>query len=94
MLDSTAQLTPMDLKELERDLRARLKEWREFVGRRVALARQAVSKLLDGRITWTPRKEDGEYDYSGMVKFDAILAGTALTTRMVPVRGFEPRSRG
>jgi hypothetical protein len=38
--------------------------------------------------------EDQRYTFAGRVKFDDVLEGTLLTRGVVPVRGFEPRSRG
>jgi hypothetical protein len=53
-----------------------------------------LSRLVDGRIAWTPRKDEGVYEFSGRVKFDRLLHGVVVTQGVVPVRGFEPRSRG
>jgi site-specific DNA recombinase len=93
-LDGLAQLSTFDARTIERDLRARVNEWRALMGRQTPLARQILVKLLDGRIVWTPNVEAGEYRFSGRAKFDKILAGIVLTRGVVPVRGFEPRSRG
>ena len=38
------------MKRIERDLRARVKKWRALLGRQVPVARQIVTKLLDGRL--------------------------------------------
>jgi hypothetical protein len=50
LLENADELSTFDLKRIERELRARLAEWRELLRRQTPLARQLVSKLLDGRI--------------------------------------------
>ena len=62
--------------------------------RQTPIARQVVSRLLDGRIVWTPHRDEGIYEFAGRAKFDRLLSGVVFTRGMVPVRGFEPRSRG
>jgi hypothetical protein len=62
--------------------------------RQTPLARQVLTTLLDGRIGWTPKRDDGEYAYAGRVKYDKLLSGIVLTRGGIAVRGFEPRSRG
>jgi site-specific DNA recombinase len=79
---------------LEHEMRERLTEWRALLHRRTPLARQVVSKLLDGRIAWTPFQTERRYEYQGRVKLDHLLAGSVFTESGIPVRGFEPRSRG
>ena len=79
---------------IERDLRKRLVEWRGLLRRQTPLARQVLARLLDGRIAWTPRKDEGLYEFTGRAKFDRLLSGVVFTQGVVPVRGIEPRFRG
>ena len=44
--------------------------------------------VLDGRIVWTPRKDEALYDFAGRVKFDQLLSGIVVTQGMVPVRRY------
>ena len=67
---------------------------RGLLRRQTPLSRQVLSWLLNGRIAWTPRKDEGLYEFAGRVKFDKLLSGIVVTRGMVAVRGFEPRSRG
>jgi site-specific DNA recombinase len=93
-LDGLARLDTFDPRRVERDLRTRLDEWRELVGRQTPIARQVLAKLLDGKVAWTPRREDGLYEFAGRVRFDQVLKGIVHTESLVAVRGIEPRSRG
>jgi hypothetical protein len=67
----------LDVKRIERDLRARVKEWRGLLGRQVPVARQIVAKLLDGRLVFTPR-DDRTYEFRGRVSLGGLLQGTVL----------------
>ena len=93
-LDQMERFSTFDVRRVERDLRERLEEWRRLLHRQTPLARQVVSRLLDGRITWTPKKDEGLYEFTGRAVLDRLLSGLVVTTGMVAVRGFEPRSRG
>ena len=43
--------------------------------RQTPRARQMVMRLLDGRIAWTPRREEGLYEFAGKAKLEKLLAG-------------------
>ena len=81
------QLVEFDAKRVERDLRKRLTEWRAMLKRQTPLARQVVTRLLDGRIAWTPRPEEGLYDFAGRARLDKLLSGTVFTQGMASPRG-------
>ena len=93
-LEHAEQFNAFDVRRIERELRKRLADWRELLRRQAPIARQVVSHLLDGRILCTPNQEGRLYRFTGRVKFDHLLSGVVPTVGMVPVRGFEPRSRG
>ena len=93
-LDGASRLEKFDARQLERVMRRRLDDCRGMLRRQIPLARQVLSCLLDGRIGWTPRRQERLYEFAGRVRFDGILSGFVLTQGVVPVRGFEPRSRG
>ena len=61
------------------------------------IARQVLGKLLDGKITFTPKSGERMYEFSGRASFGRILGIVGIddvTEGMVPVRGFEPRFDG
>ena len=62
-LDGLERLSTFDVRGVERDLRKRLEEWRGLLRRQTPLSRQVITRLLDGRIAWTPRKEEGIYEF-------------------------------
>ena len=53
------------------------------------LSRQVVAHLLDGRITWTPRRDDGLYAFRGRVKFDGLFEGLIVTQGVTSPSGIE-----
>jgi hypothetical protein len=48
----------------------RLTDWRRLLGEHTPIARQMVLKLVDGRIVFTPKPEDGCYEVSGRTLSD------------------------
>jgi site-specific DNA recombinase len=93
-LERVERLATVNSSEMEVRIQKRLADWREFLHRQVPLARQAVLELLDGRIDCTPLAGERQYSLRGRVKFDGIFDTAVLAEGVVPVRGFEPRSRG
>ena len=89
-LDGLERLSTFDVRGVERDLRKRLEEWRGLLRRQTPLSRQVITRLLDGRIAWTPRKEEGIYEFAGRAKFDKLLSGIVFTRGMASPTGFEP----
>jgi hypothetical protein len=73
-----------------------LDEWRGLLGEDTMLARQLLRKLLDGRLVFAPKGSAGDrwYEFRGEGTLTKFLADVPLIKAMVPVRGFEPRSRG
>jgi len=43
------------------------------------IARQVLDRLLSERIDWTPKRDEGLYEYSGRLQFDRLLQGIVLT---------------
>ena len=77
-LDSLEQLTSVDIKRIEADLVNRLTEWRGLVKRQTPIARQMLSRIVDGRIVFTPLRDQGVYEFVGWAKFDPLLQGIVL----------------
>jgi hypothetical protein len=83
-LNGLRQASAFDVRHIERELRARLTDWRGLLGRHTPIARQMLVKLLDGRVVFTP-KQDGLYAFHGRAALGKVLQG------LVP-QVFEPRS--
>ena len=77
------QASAFDVRHIERELRARLTDWRGLLGRHTPIARQMLVTLLDGRVVFTP-KQDGLYAFHGRAALGKVLQG------LVP-QVFEPR---
>ena len=78
-LDGMDRLSTFDVKRIEGDLVNRLAEWRGLLKRQTPIARQVLSKLLADKIVWTPRKDEGLYEFAGRARFDRTLAGIVDT---------------
>ena len=90
-LDRVAQLPSLDLKRLERDLTARLTEWRGLLSRHTAQARQLLRKLLVGRLTFEPAtRADGRYvQISGTGTIGPLAAVLGCPSAVASPTGFE-----
>jgi hypothetical protein len=84
-LDRLPDMTTFAGKQIERDLRKRLDDCRGLLKRQMPFTRHILSQLLDGRIAWTPRRNEGTYEFKGRVKFDQLLSGIVVTQGMVAV---------
>ncbi|MGH7265673.1 MAG: recombinase family protein [Candidatus Rokuibacteriota bacterium] len=77
-----------DTSQLQRELEARLADWRGLLGRQVPVARQILKKLLVGRIVF--RETDQGIEFTGQASLGRILAGIVDTKAGVAPTGFEP----
>ena len=74
MLDGFSHLSTFDARHIEKNLRARLKEWREMLHRQTPLSRQVLTRILEGeKIAWTPRPDKGIYDTRDAASLDRLL---------------------
>ena len=89
-LDGLRDVSSLDVRHIERDLRARVKDWRALLGRQVPIARQIVTKLLDGRLVFTPRK-DRAYEFTGRVSIGRLLQGIVLPSGWRPLPECRPK---
>ena len=80
-LDELAQVSQIDEADMGRELRGILLGWRELLAKHTPQARQILRKLLDGRLSFTPRKENGVpyYEFTGKGVLDPILMGALPT---------------
>jgi site-specific DNA recombinase len=84
----------IDRAAIEAHVRLRLDDWRGLLSQRPAQGRQLLREVLAGPMTFTPGA-GRTYRFTGEASFGGLLAGEASgSTLVVPVRGFEPRSRG
>ena len=85
----------IDRAALEKAVRARVDDWQALLTRRAMHGRQLLREMLAAPIQFTPIKGRRAYSFEGEASFGGVIAGEAgVPTLMVPLRGFEPRSRG
>jgi len=64
MLERLTKVSNLDVGRIERDLRARVKDWRSLLRRQTPISRQILTKLLADRLVFMPRAEQGGYEFS------------------------------
>jgi site-specific DNA recombinase len=82
-LDGLREVSGMDTGRIEKALRTRVKDWRALLGRQAPIARQIVTKLVDGRLLFTPH-DDRSYTFTGQVSVGQLLAGLVLPQHWRP----------
>ena len=80
-VDAGEHLKAFDSAATARELRRRVEEWHGLVQRNTPIARQVLDRLLTDRICWTPRRDDGIYEYRGRLHYDRLLAGIVATEK-------------
>jgi site-specific DNA recombinase len=80
-LDGQRRASSFDVKRIERDLRRRLDDWRGLLRRQTPVARQILTKLIDGRLTFTPDPEQGLYRFEGAATLGTLLRGVTSSTK-------------
>ena len=78
-IEAREQLKSFDTAAVACELRRRVEEWRRLLHRNTPIARQVIDRLLADRIAWTPRRDEGVYEYAGRLHFDRLLAGIVAT---------------
>jgi site-specific DNA recombinase len=82
-----------DRRSIEQDVKRHLDDWRGMLAKHTSDGRQLLREVLTGPLRFTP--EGRTYRFEGEASVGRLLAGVVdVATFMVPVRGFEPRSRG
>ena len=84
--DLPVEMTELDTKRLQKDLRGRMDQFGDLLHDNVPRARQALDKLLDGPI-WVKPRASG-YELKGQTRLGALLPPTSVT--LASPRGFEP----
>ena len=80
-LEAFAGSDRSDPLAIERDLRARVEEWRQAAARNVTQGRLVLRKLLRGRVNATPR-DNGTWELSGHCDYGKLFSGISLATAM------------
>ncbi len=88
-LAGLTQVSQVDVRRIERDLRSRVKDWRALLLRQAPISRQIVTKLLDGRLVFTPR-EDRSWEFTGRASIGKLLQGIVLPQVWRPHRDSNP----
>ena len=82
-LDGLAK-TPTWGADVRAEIRRRLEDWRGLLGREPEVARQILRKLIDGRLTMTPKvTSDGRfYEITSRATYGRLFEGVVVN--MVP----------
>ena len=88
-LDKLSRVGDVDREQLRANLRQRLDDWRGLLRRHVPQARQILRKLVDGRLTFTPKTD--HYEFVGQWTLGKLMSGLVdLPQGMASPTGFEP----
>jgi hypothetical protein len=88
-LEGLVQFSSFDPRRIGAALRRRLDDWRGLLRRQTRLARQVITRLLDGCIAWTPRRDKGS-TFAGTIKFEKLLSGLVVTRGGTSSTGIDP----
>jgi hypothetical protein len=53
----------------------RLAEWRRLLRQSVTQSRAVIQRIVEGRITFTPREDGKGYDFVASTRFDKLFSG-------------------
>jgi site-specific DNA recombinase len=83
------QAPALDRPGLERQLRAKLADWKKLLGRNIAEGRQALRALLVGPIRMQPVREERRrgYQFSATIALDRLLSGVVELPTVVASPG-------
>jgi site-specific DNA recombinase len=82
-LESWHHAGRVNVREVQRELRKRADDWRVMAARNVSQGRQILRKLLDGRVTITPRDHD-TCELSGRASYGKLFSGIVATAMASP----------
>ena len=89
----TSTVKEWDVQAIEAAARKKLAAWRSLLTRQPQDGRELLRAVLVGPMQFTPQGRS--YQFQGEVALGRLLTGAiGDATNLVPVRGFEPRSRG
>ena len=81
----------LDVRQVEKDLRAKLDDWKGLLHRQTPQARQVLKKLLAGPILFTPNMggKSRFYEFKATISLSQILSGTVLATTVASPPGID-----
>lgn len=81
----------VDWRTVERDLQAKLEDWRGLLQRHVPQARQVLKKLLHGHIVFHPVRESNQrfYTFTAPINLGRLLTGMASPNMMASPPGMD-----
>jgi hypothetical protein len=74
-LDGGRRASTVDVRRVEKSLRAKLTEWLALFQRHSPVARQMLAELIDGRLTFSPDFDTRSYTFAGTATFDKLIRG-------------------
>ena len=91
-LEHGGGLSAIDLEALEPELLGRLEDWRALFHRHVMEARQMLTTILSGRVTFIPRTTGTEWEvaYAAECSLGKLVTGVLGPKAVVAPTGFEP----
>ena len=94
-LEAVGRASAFDPQTVERQLRAKLEDWRGLLRRHVPQARQVLRKLLIGPIAFKAYRTGRSrgYEFSAPIGLGRILTGLACANMVASPTGFEPYPR-
>ena len=89
VIDQAGKAAQLDPKAIERELRAKLTEWRGLLRKHTPQARQVLKKLLAGPIVFSPVRNGWQryYEFRAPVAVGRIIAGLAFGTTVASPTG-------
>lgn len=78
---------PYSRSALRKDLRRRMDDWRRLLCRQTPVARQILTKLINGRLVFTAHPDEQLYRFTGMATLGHLLAGLVVVGGPVAIRG-------
>lgn len=88
-LPSPQERLDLDPSAVTADLRERLSEWRSVLHEHPAQARGLLKQLIVGRLTMTPHREGGFYEFRGTGTLLPLITGV-VPQSVASLTGFEP----
>jgi hypothetical protein len=99
VIDQAGKAAQLDPKAIERELRAKVADWRGLLRRHTPQARQVLKKLLAGPLVFSPVRDGRQryYEFKAPIAIGRIISGlacanmvaspTSLATAVPPIGG-------
>ena len=88
-LERAGKAATLDLPPVERQLKAKLEEWKAVLRKHVPQTRQVLKTLLAGPLVFTAYRESGEryYEFSAPIAIGRIISGLACANTVASPAG-------